>query len=227
MSCNIPVLTINDNDCLGDSLGKHNYNALALDTSICNLSSVLFSSADNVSTFFEEISSVFTKINSFTQDYTLDKFYHIQTASTTVRLLSSFWSKYHFSVQYPVNLSILQSTDTVDAPSLSATDTASINDAIRLKFNNMVLRYLNNNFTPTSYPDGTTLNVILFLYNTTPDISDANSLITETDFPVNRYNYLDRTIQANFTRDNLYFTKGITMGYYKQDNIWNYIGVIV
>ena len=41
------TLIINPEECVGDSLAKHNFNFLSLDSVTCNLSSLFFSKLNN------------------------------------------------------------------------------------------------------------------------------------------------------------------------------------
>ena len=58
MSNRILTQEIYREDCVGDSSGKHNYNLLSLDTTICNLSSQFFISNNNFYTIFNDFISL-------------------------------------------------------------------------------------------------------------------------------------------------------------------------
>jgi hypothetical protein len=221
--CTIPTLIINNTDAVGDSAGKHNYNALVLDTNICNLSSQLFLETNNVNMIFQSLTSY---INVFTQvasSYNEDRVYKMSEAATTVRILSSYWNKQEFSVQYPINGALLDINDTINAPALSTVNLVNLNKSVNTRLKPLANLYINSNFPATSFIDGTIINVNFFLYNISPDPANPNHLITFNATP-NTFGYRVRKMNVTFFRDNVYLTKGINLRYYKQDNIWNYIG---
>jgi hypothetical protein len=74
-NCVIPTLKFNYNDSVGDSLGKHNYNALVLDTNVCNLSSQFFLDTDNINTIFQTITSYINTFSQVSAYYNNDKVY--------------------------------------------------------------------------------------------------------------------------------------------------------
>jgi hypothetical protein len=103
MSCNIPTLNISVEDCAGDAAGKHNYNALVLDTMICNLSSTIITQDNSIDKVYSELSDLINNFINIFPDYTDEKTYKFLTASTTVHLMSSIWQNNEFSLIYPMN----------------------------------------------------------------------------------------------------------------------------
>jgi hypothetical protein len=83
--------------------------------------------------------------------------------------------------------------------------------------------YINANFPTTNFIDGIIINVNFFLYNVSPNPTNPNHLITFTSNP-NTFSYLVRQMNVAFFRDNIYFTQGINIRYYRINGIWNYIG---
>jgi hypothetical protein len=239
MNCTIPVLKINVDDCVGDSLGKHNYNALVLDTNICNLSGTYFNDPNNVNTILYSLSSYINNFMMLADIFDESKLERMLLASTRVKMLSSYWNKHEFTVQYPVNGSAYPD-DTgnplpINAPALSATDEQSINDIIYKKLNNLGKSYLLNNFQLKNYQDGTIINLVFLLYNLTPsqvsvdfvpspETPDPSYLIVADYGPA--FTYTNRESYANFTRDNIYLTQTLTLRYIKQNNDWNYFAKI-
>lgn len=114
MSCTTPILNIELGDCLGDSIGKHNYNALVLDAQVCNLSSLYFNSSSDLSDTFSNFLSVLnifeTLIPVFNQKQTND----IITTSVVTEILSSYWSNQEFTVQYPINAATIFDNTVLD-----------------------------------------------------------------------------------------------------------------
>ena len=148
MSCTIPILNINIEDCVGDSLGKHNYNALTLDTSICNLSGLLI----NATTAINELSSIMPKYDVLKKSYNESKITGILKCSTAVNLLSSFWSKYEFSVLYPLNaISLPTENLTILTPILSAVNLKNVNNLAVGTLRNFANSYLLENFDVNNF----------------------------------------------------------------------------
>jgi hypothetical protein len=222
-NCTIPTLVINDTDAVGDSAGKHNYNALVLDTNICNLSSQFFLDYNSVETVFQSITSY---INNFTQiapSFNSERVYKMSEAATTVKILSSYWNKSEFSVQYPINGAIINNGDIINAPALSAINQANVSSIIATRLKPLADIYINANFPATNFIDGTIINVNFFLYNVSPNPTNPNHLITFNSNP-NTFSYLVRQMSVSFFRDNIYFTQGVNLRYYRINGIWNYIG---
>jgi hypothetical protein len=238
MNCTIPVLTIDAQDCLGDSLGKHNYNALALDTTICNLSSLIYNNKTNVSSIFNVISSLLVSYAPLEVKYNNDKLNHVLTSSTTVNLLSSFWGKYSFSVQYPLNsISLSDENLSVLAPTLSTVNVQNIESLIQNRLITLANIFLQENYNPNNFSDNTIINVVFFLYNLVPTLNDNSNLkndsltqiytINSDGSASNVFNFNQRVLYPTFNRDNVHLTTGVTLNYYIQNGKWNYGGYII
>lgn len=91
---------INEYECVGDSLGKINYNFLELESQICRLSAQYFQ--DGFYTTFNKLSSILDNLN-FVGDQFSDVVLY-KEAYTATNLLSSYWNKNEISVIYPINL---------------------------------------------------------------------------------------------------------------------------
>jgi hypothetical protein len=229
MSCSIPVLNINIEDCVGDSLGKHNYNALTLDTSVCNLSGLL----SNASTVLNQLSSTIQSYQPLISTYNDSKINSILETFTTVNLLSSFWNNYEFSIEYPINSYPTQGLSLI-SPTLSTVNSQTINDIVDSKLQNLASSYLNKEYSAINFPNNTVINVIFFLYNVTPSInsSNINDYLTNINSVnvlgknVRNFNYYDRFLFVNFNRNTIGFSTGVILKYYVNNNIWNYYGYI-
>jgi hypothetical protein len=229
-NCVIPPLNIDPQDCVGDSLGKFNYNALALDTTFCNLSSLLYTNDINSQKVSNEMVSImenyfFNIIPNITEKNKND----FLQATTTVNLLSSFWGQYEFSIQMPIN-SISLSANDVNILSIKLSSINNKQDVESLANNNLkpiTEIHLNNTYKPVDYPEYTIVNVSFFLYNLVPIINQSSSIDPLIKFqytPVNTFNYNNRLIYATYTRDNVYITTGIVLRFYVKDQKWNYMG---
>jgi hypothetical protein len=236
MSCTIPVLTIDKQDCVGDSLGKHNYNAMALDAGVCNLSSLIYKNDTNLSTIFQELSSIVNSYQILERKYDESKLYHILTSSTTVNLLSSFWGNYEFSVQYPFNaLNLPNESLTVIVPTLSTVNLQNVDTVVQNRLQILANSFLSQNYPAIKYQTNTVINVIFFLYNLVPNITNAttNDPITvvkttnSAGSATNTFTYNDRLLYSKYSRDNVYLTTGVILKYYVQENRWNYNGYLI
>jgi hypothetical protein len=230
MNCSIPVLKINTSDCVGDSLGKHNYNAIALDTTLCNLSS-LFYKENGLQQAISSLNTVVSYYNDIIQYINIQKLTDdVKIASTTVNILSSYWNNYEFSISLPINAVSLTENDlTLLLPTLSTVNIKNINSVVDSTLKTMVNSELSVNYPAVNYPDYTIINVSCFLYNLVPIISDDNidPLVKIKYEPTNSFSYNKRIIQATYSRDNVHFSTGIILRYYVNNNKWNYIGYII
>jgi len=242
MNCIIPILNINIDDCVGDTAGKHNYNALLLDTLICNLSSSLFDESNNVSTIFDDLSSVTKNFEDLNSKYTETEVNHILLNSVVTTSLSSFWNKHEFSIQYPINASIFYGEEIID---LVATNNIidnvceetngniiKINNTQGIEFNTILPRLksislskLNEEYNPNLtnlYTEGTIVNVIIEIFNYTPNPSDPNHLIVNQNTP-NNYSYNERLITSTFTRDNVRVLVNAILKFKLKNKKWEYV----
>jgi len=165
------TLEIKREECVGDSIAKHNYNLLSLDTTVCNLSSDIYKK-NNILTWFNDISANSTIYNKMALDFSNDAVEKYNINHTSISTLSSYWHTSDFTVQYEHNNynsdSFNNASDgsIVNAYTLSTTiDTIQTNS----------LNYLNTNFPPTNYNIGSMVNVVVFIYNVLLDKSTNNN----------------------------------------------------
>lgn len=148
-------------DCLGDALGKINYNFVSLDTNMCNLSSNIYSEYWND---YIEFTSILPTLIQIGDDYSdvsdLKKMY------TMVQYLSSYWNTLSIAVEFPIDIETLNSSFYID------------NNISLTSLQNIGNDYINNTFASSSYLDGMKITIIFFLY------SNSGELIkTETTNP--------------------------------------------
>ena len=161
-------------DCVGNSVGKHNYNALSFETQICNLSST-FADPNNV--FTANLTGFLSQLNQLQQYGDLSRYNKMFSA---VSLLSSYWNKQEFSVLYPLNISSINN-QTIDNPTVFTPSGQLISSA---------KNYLVNNFPPINYPINTKINVNTFVYSSASNPADPNNL--QTVEVSNEFSYLKR-----------------------------------
>jgi hypothetical protein len=241
-TCNIPILNINFDDCIGDTAGKHNYNALVLDTAICNLSSDFYNTV-NLETLFSDLSSVIDSYIDILPHYTDTETNEYLKASTVVTILSSIWGKNEFSVQYPVNGSDLfpdptASNNIIVDPADPNITSPTVNAGLKVvitQLQSLAKSYLGTYFKPDNFIDGTIVNVVFVLYNTNP--VNPDSKITELrnfekflkgNRKYNRSNQPHMT--SNFSRSDVSLTRSVILKYTKTttNNIkdWKYITIL-
>ena len=231
MNCKIPVIEFNKEDCLGDSLAKHNYNMMLLDTKICNLMSFYFNGVVNFDFVYHQLKDINDKyennlLANFYDNTLLEKY---SIAATTVNQLSAFWERNTFSVVYPINGSIASGSDKrVNVISSLKNDEQSIINLIDKNLKNLAKSYLTTNFNPVYYKENTVINIIFSIFNITPTSSDSTSnspLIKSTIS--DPFTYLNRKMYATFTRDNIHLTRNVILGFINQNNNWTFVGSLI
>jgi hypothetical protein len=93
-------------ECVGDSLGKHNFNFLSLDSALCNLSSLFLTTTNENTPLF----SVFYDLSSNKKifDDNLKQMLNplsFERAYNGISLLSSYWMNQELTVSYEFNKS--------------------------------------------------------------------------------------------------------------------------
>jgi hypothetical protein len=223
-TCVVPLVTINSEDCIGDTVGKYNYNALALDTTICNLSSYIYASKA-----FDDLPYLIDTYSGFYDTINTALYNEFKKAATTVNLLSSYWGHYEFSVQMPINAVSLSSNDTnILALRLSTVNLQSIESLVQSNLKSLTETFLNIEYPPTSYINYTIVNVTFFIYNLIPVIKDPQTnvdpLVRTKIYPIASYNYNNRLIEATYRRDNVHVSTGVVLRFIVEDRKWIYIG---
>ena len=219
MNCNIPTLNIDITDSVGDSAGKHNYNALVLDTAICNLSSVFYNNNNSsLETIFNNLSSISNSYLNVSNFYTDRKLNEINQVLTTVNVLSSFWDVNEIFVQYPIN-SIRNLAFNSIVPS-------EVENFINTRLIYVGNAYINEQFPPflNNYRNGNIINLVFFLYNISP-INGVDSLIKTTKSP-SQFTYLKRKMNVNISRDSVYILQGVIMRYAYNNGKWLFLNSI-
>jgi hypothetical protein len=195
-------------DCIGNDAGKHNYNALSLETKICNLSSEFFSSGGG---FQQALNTFLSKVDSLVNFGDLTRY---NSASTAVKTLSSYWAKHEFSVLYPVNISYHGSD-----PILNPTQTYSLQALVSL-----ARGYLLSNFPPANYATGTRVHVNMFLYTQASNPKDPNNLVFQK--VSNEYSFLVREMSVELSRKDVHFKTGTILTFLQTDSNWLHINSI-
>lgn len=231
-TCTIPVLQINPNECIGDSVGKHNYNFIALDTSICNLNSNIYGNdgtlLQTLTSTLKNLSEIYPPIIS---DITEKRTEEFLIAATTVSLLSSYWGNYEFSISLPINaISLSQNDAPLLCPILSTVSFTNLNETVNSSIRQICLDELNQNYAAYEYNDNTIVNVSVLFYNLLPTLSQGTSdpliqkAYLDNSPPVFSFN--NRFIHLSFSRDNAYVTTGLILRFTTFNGQWEYMGYI-
>jgi hypothetical protein len=159
---------IKKDECVGDSVGKHNYNLMSLDTKLCNLSSTFFTIQDNYKKYFDDYVSYIPTLTTAYNQFNSKEMFRYKLVNATVQTMSSYWNRHQFSVQLNTNISRTYSS--VSIGSFTKSDFQSLCSAC---FN-----YLNNNFPPQNFMLSTTAHVIAYYYTSLQPIMENSVVVT-------------------------------------------------
>lgn len=186
------TLEIYPQDCVGDSSSKHNYNALSLDTILCNISSNFFKIDNNYTSLFADFSANLQNFINFSNTF-YNPYNYIITEST-VKQLSSYWNNHEFTVHYPLNISTVGE---LLCPTINQQDYV---------LKSLANVFLNENYPPANYNNNTVANVIFFLYSVPVDPNNLSNLQTTVTSP--EFSYLVRNMNVSITRQDIFFRNG-------------------
>lgn len=160
------VFDIKMDDCVGDSVAKHNYNLLSLDTSICNISSKFFRKELGYFSQFLDLSTNISFFNGFA-----DVFFDptkVNKATTATIVLSAYWNQFEFTITYPINQYDLN--DAYKAPKNyidRSTPNATLVQA--------GLNVLNKSYPATNFLPKTKANIVFLLYSSSGTLTSTKT----------------------------------------------------
>jgi hypothetical protein len=195
-------------DCVGDSVGKHNYNLISLDSQLCELSSMYFNDINsfyNIFTLFSANTAVLIDLENNFSDIS-----RVSRATTTVRLLSSYWQDNQFTVHYPLNISTLNNQKFYCL-------TEDENNDVILK--SLGKKYLTNNYPASAFNNQTIVNVMFFFYSTNVPVN----LDRLTSFDLPDFTYVKRNTNSYFARKDIHLSEGKMLSFYNNINDWVYL----
>lgn len=201
---------INLSDCVGDSLGKINYNALSLDTNVCNISSQFFQKPDDFYSRFSDLSQNISNFNAFADYFEYPTDFNL--ATTTTKYLSSAWQKREITFTFPINIyqadGIIKMYIDVNYPN----DTLSV----------FGLNKLNSLYPAKNFPSNSIANIIFLLYSN--NVGENSVTLESFDFGiVNKvFNFVGRKKDV--------FIKEIRIAKFKVDsstNSWTFTEYLV
>jgi hypothetical protein len=199
MSVRNYTLEIYPDECVGDSLGKHNYNILNLEKNLSqfnyikNLSPEVLADIDEKFTFLNEVKESFINNKRLSQ------------CLSTVKILEKHWKAKNIFVNFPINLS-----DQWKDP-----ETRCI--SIEEKFEDVVLKLkkiLYLKYHPSSYVENTKIHFAVPIYNTpvaTPEQDyrvSKNYKSSNVDIQVSApFSYENRTQNVNIFKKSQHITQ--------------------
>jgi hypothetical protein len=188
---------INRQDCVGDSVGKHNYNFLSLDTAICNLSSNIYNNTDNILFWFNDIMANSATYNIMANYFSNNSISAYQINHTTINVLSSFWNTTEFTIQYEHNLYYADSYWTGSQYNTTEA-TNKVIDAFTQTTNLSALIHNANTYLTTTYPASnfnlnTRANVVMTIHTTI----DPTVLYNTVSIPYSNNGSSTQTYNAN------------------------------
>ena len=157
------VYNISLNECVGDSVSKHNYNVLSLDTNVCNLSSTFFNIQNNYLSIFSDLCANIENFNDFASTFYEPS--DITEASTATSYLSSYWQRNEITITYPVNIY------TLDGATKYYVDD-NVLDATLIQYGLIVL---NKNYPSTGFIPRTIANVVFLMYSNTGAVTQTET----------------------------------------------------
>ena len=216
-------------ECVGDSLGKHNFNFLALDSLVCNLSSLFFSTSRGNTPILLTLRDLSANQKSFNDNLTqMTSPFRFDRTYTGLNLLSSYWERHETTIEYPNDRTsgnyFIYNTNETFMPYMTAT----------------CLRHINLNYPASSYKINATFNVVVPVYSNlgeniisykyTSLSGESISTTTVPSFSIVKdigveYDY--RQIDAYYSKnDNNFWTNVIVTFQNKNRREWAYAGYI-
>jgi len=164
---------IQPTDCVGDSVGKHNYNILAIDTLNCNISSECFLGSDSILTWFNELSAFIPQLNWLATNFSTQAISSYELNHNIINTLSSYWDTSEFTVMYEYNI---YTPDGINNNIIldSVTPTSNYISTNFSTLSTRMLDYLSTKFPANSYNLGTRANVVMPIFTIPMDSSTGN-----------------------------------------------------
>jgi hypothetical protein len=229
------TLKIDPGECVGDSLAKHNFNLLSLDSTVCNLSSLFFSSFGNeipLESSFNDLNSNYKLFNDNLAQMVNPIRFDIMY--TGVKMLSAYYTRQELTVQYEFNR---YKTDgkPEDCSLIINSSSPTFNSSLIQKCDN----YITNStiYSLSSYPVGTVINVIYPIFSNDGSIIQRyriNKKTSQTDIDTTMqelsvlpiYSSTVRSISGYFTKHDNYIYSIPTFRFVKNSKDWTYVTTV-
>lgn len=198
------VYNIENYECVGDSLGKINYNFYELNNNLCALSANYFFNSPNIFTIFSELSSKITNLNIIGDVFNFAEIH--KQIYTATKLLSSYWCTQEVTIQYPVNF-LADGYDGVQNYYLW-----NISNQTLI---NVAKNYLDANFPASRFFNGYKMNVSFILYSNSGTFQNSEN--SETALPVVRRWYI------TFVKNDVHVTNNKNVKFECVDKRWVFV----
>lgn len=216
-------------ECVGDSLGKHNFNFLALDSLVCNLSSLFFSTSRGNTPLLITMRDLSANQKSFNDNLTqMTNTFRFDRTYTGLNLLSSYWERQEMTINYPSDRTagnyFVFNTNATFMPNITSVS----------------LRHINLNYPASSFKLNAILSVVVPVYSNLGDniisysYTDLNgasinaatpphfSLVKDTGVGYD-YRFMNAFYSKN---DNNFWTNIIVNFQNRNRRDWSYVGYI-
>lgn len=221
-------------ECVGDSLGKHNYNILSLDSGVCNLSSKFLTPTNNNIPLIQTFNDLSANINIYNNNLPqmLNPLRFTRTYAG-LNLLSAYWIRQEVTVEYEFNASsvINKPIDMFIAPANTRT---FISEMTSVAYEYITLNYPVSNFLKSAI-----MNVVTPIYANDGQLiktySYANSagetVVTDqlpvyenlpTMLPFEEYRY----IEGIFEKEDDNFAGTPVIRFLNKNNNWTFVNII-
>jgi hypothetical protein len=205
---------IKKEECVGDSVAKHNYNFLILDTQICNLKTTFFDINDNIKKYFDLFVTNKSKYETAYENFNSEVMFRYDKIYSTIDLISSYWNKHEFSIILNFNLSKQYSSTKNNI--YTKPTTAEKFEEQRKKS----LEYLNKYFPSSTFTKNTTANVIIYYHSIIND-DVTSSLYSTWKDDIKIFSPTQKTIEGTLSKNDIR-VEGVNIFKFENTNlIWN------
>jgi hypothetical protein len=150
-------------ECVGDSLGKHNFNILSLDSGICNLSSKILTTTNNNIPLMNSFADLSANIDIFNNNLPqmLNPLRFTRTY-TGLNLLSAYWIRQEITVEYEFNKSDVQNIP--EDIFLFNAGLYSNTKTFLSELSSLTYDYVSLNYPVSNFLNNAIMNVVVPLY---------------------------------------------------------------
>jgi hypothetical protein len=197
-------------DCVGDSLSKHNYNVMSLDTNHCNLSSTYFTIQNNYFSIFSDLALNINKFNEFASIFENPS--RLNRASSATSYLSSYWENSELTLTFPVNIYQL------DGKVKYFVSESFDDDTLK----SYAFNKLNSTYPPINFIANTKANVVFLIHSN--DIRKTTVISDPAIFGVTH-----KIFNVTARKEDVYISKIKVLQYYihPTTKIWTYLSMVV
>lgn len=223
-------------ECVGDSLGKHNFNFLSLDSVLCNLSSLMLTTTNNNTPLFSVFYDFSSNKKIFDDNLKLSlNELSFERAYNGILLLSSYWMKQELTVVYEFNKSNIG--DQVQDFFINVNTPTFISE-----LTSRGLDYIEDNYPTVNFNENAKINLVTPIYENDGSIVKtfsydvlSNSTITrltseklpiyeniQSSLPKEEY----RKIYGVFSKKDNNFGIVPIIRYQNKNNNWTFVDIL-